>query len=105
MIRQLKIFRGNTLLGYVGLDDGLGHCRPFEPAEGYSEIEALFLREHELSMQLEDSDPEEESKMIEILDSLMEEILGPGVTIQSMDGTQSFGCLQLTIGDGRVCWR
>lgn len=105
MKRHLKIYRGTSLLGYVGLDDGLGPCSPFEPAEGFSAVEALFHREYELAMQLDDTDPEEESQTIEILDSLMEEILGPGITMQSMDGQQTFECMQLTIGDGRVCWR
>lgn len=106
MKRWLKIYRGGSLLGYAGLEDGLGPCCPFEAADGFWEIEPLFRQEHELTMQLAgDLSDERESEIIEACDALMEEILAPGVSMKTLEDVDCFDCLQLSIGDGRVCWR
>jgi hypothetical protein len=107
MKRWLKIYRGVSLLGYAGLDEGLGPCHPFEAANGFWEVEPLFTQEHELTMQLADDNVSEErvSEIVEACEALMEEILAPGVSMKTLEDTHCFDCMELTIGDGRVCWR
>lgn len=103
----MKIVRGDSLLGYVGHDDGLGPCHPFEAADGFEEVAAMFQKEHELALLLDDDDlnDEREMEIIEACDAIMEEILAPGVRMTTLEDTFCFDCLQLTIGEGRVCWR
>lgn len=103
----MKIFRGQSLLGYVGREDGLGPCHPFEAAEGFTEVSSLFQRLHETELLLDNDDlsDERESEIVEAADAIMEEILAPGVTMTTLDDTHCFDCIQITIGEGRVCWR
>ncbi len=107
MKRWMKIYRGDSLLGYAGHDDGLGPCRPFEAAEGFREVESLFEKEHKTEMLL-DNDALSDEQQLEIVaecDAIMEEILAPGVKMTTLEDVFCFDCIQLTIGDGRVCWR
>ncbi len=97
---------GWFLLGYVGLEDGLGACHPFEAADAFWEIEPLFKQEHVLTMELAgDHSDTREAEIIAACDALMEEILAPGVSMKTLDDVYCFDCMQLSIGDGRVCWR
>lgn len=103
----MKIYRGNSLLGYVGLDDGLGYCHPFEAADGFEEVASLFQKEHELAQLLDDDafSDDKELEIVEACDAIMAEILAPGVKMTTLEDTYCFDCIQLTIGQGRVCWR
>lgn len=103
----MKIYRGDTLLGYAGLDDGLGPCCPFEAADGFGEVAHLFQKEHELGLLLGDDDlsKKKQLEIVEACDTIMKEILAPGVTMTTLEDTYCFDCIQLTIGEGRVCWR
>lgn len=107
MKRWMKIYRGDSLLGYAGHDDGLGPCRPFEAADGFREVESLFQKEHELGSLLEadNLNVEKETEIVEACDAIMEEILVPGIKMTTLEDIFCFDCIQLTIGDGRVCWR
>lgn len=107
MKRWMKIYRGVSLLGYAGLDDGLGPCCPFEAADGFWEVESLFQKEYELGMMLDDDNlsKERELEIVDACDAIMEEILAPGVKMTTLEDTYCFDCIQLTIGEGRVCWR
>ncbi len=107
MKRWKKIYRGDTLIGYAGLDNGLKPCKPFEPAEDFAEVEHLFRKEQELEMLLDNDDLSDEQRLeiVEACDVVMEEILAPGVKVTTLDDIYCFDCIQLTIFDGRVCWR
>ena len=109
MRRRYKIYRGDQLLGYVGFDDK-SPCERFEPAEAFHEVEALFAREHELSMRagnLHQSKYEHQvDNLIRDAERVMDEILAPGVRFEAMEDILcSFECDQLSIFEGRVCWR
>lgn len=102
----MQIYRGESLLGYVGLDDGPEPCHPFEAADGFEEVAPLFQKEHELGMLLGgDLSDENELEIVEACEAIMEEILAPGVTMKTLEGTFCFDCIQISIGEGRVCWR
>jgi hypothetical protein len=109
MKRCQKIYRGNKLLGYAGLDDGLGPCRPFEAAEGFFEVEHLFKEEDRLTKEWAALDkrnnPEKELELVTEIESVMAEILAPGVRMYEKDDNIGFECIDLTIANGRVCWR
>ncbi len=107
MKRYQKIYRGEKLLGYAGLDDGLGPCRPFEAADGFCEVEQLFKKEQEIAMRLDNDSltDEQELEIVAACDAVMEEILAPGVKFTTLDDVDCFDCIQLSIFNGRVCWR
>ncbi len=55
-----------------------------------------------------DNDALSDEQQLEIVaecDAIMEEILAPGVKMTTLEDVFCFDCIQLTIGDGRVCWR
>jgi hypothetical protein len=109
MKRWKTIYRGNKLLGYAGLDDGLGPCCPFEAAEGFFEIEHLFKEEDRLFEEWAALDKrnnaKEEMELVAKIDAVMAEILAPGVRMYEKDDNIGFECIDLTIAKGRVCWR
>lgn len=109
MKRWLKIYRGNNLLGYVGLEDRLGPCSPFEPAEYFFEVEHLFKAEdclfEEWAALDKRNNPEKELELVTKIETVMSEILAPGVRMYHMEDTIGFECIELTIAKGRVCWR
>ncbi len=107
MKRWKKVYRGDTLLGYIGIDNESKPCSPFEAADGFWEVEHLFQKEQEIAMLL-DNDALSEEQELEIVarcDTVMEEILAPGVKVTTLDDIFCFDCIQLIIFDERVCWR
>ncbi len=109
MKRYQKIYRGKKLLGYAGLDDERKPCRPFEAAEGFFEVEHLFKEEDRLTKEWialdKRNNPEKELELVGKLEAIMEKILEPGVRMYHMNDDIGFECIDLTIADGRVCWR
>lgn len=109
MKRRYEIYRGSKLLGYVGFDDQ-APCEPFEPAEAFAETETLFNREYEASARAgevnEDKEPDRFDKLMSEAEEIMDEIVAPGIRFKALEDTLcSFDCTQLSIFDGRVCWR
>ncbi len=108
MKRYQKIYRDNKLLGYAGLDE-FGPCRPFEAAEGFFEVEHLFKEEDRLTKEWaaldKSNNPKKELELVAQLESVMAEILAPGVRMYHIEDAIGFECIELTIADGRVCWR
>lgn len=107
MTRWKKIYRGDTLIGYAGLDNGLKPCNPFEVADGFAEVKHLFRKEQELEMLLDNADLSDEQKLeiVDACDAVMEQILAPGVKVTTLDDIYCFDCILLVIFDWRVCWR
>ncbi|WP_148080128.1 hypothetical protein [Roseimaritima ulvae] len=109
MKRCYKIYRGDEVLGFAGLDDQWPG-EPFEPAESFSATEELFAKEHEVAMQASEFDrvgqrDQADSLFLEA-DRLQDQILAPGVRFEAMqDMLASFDCISLWIFDGRVGWR
>ncbi len=84
-------------------------CRPFEAAEGFFEVEHLFIEEDRLTKEWialdKRNNPEKELELVGKLEAIMEKILEPGVRMYHMNDDIGFECIDLTIADGRVCWR
>ncbi|MCC9600785.1 hypothetical protein LOC67_09430 [Stieleria sp. JC731] len=109
MQRRYELYRGDEFLGFVGSDDQWP-CEPFEAAPAFEALADLFAKEHELSMLACEMGrigklDQEEALFIEA-DKLMEQILEPGVRMKALHPIDcSFECIDLSIHDGRVCWR
>ena len=109
MKRCYQVYRGDQLLGYVGLDDQ-SPCEPFEPADGFREVEALFAKEKEvatLACELDRTGQREQADAMFLeADKLQDQILAPGVRFEALEAMlSSFECIGLSIFDGRICWR
>ncbi|WP_182865990.1 hypothetical protein [Stieleria mannarensis] len=109
MRRRYKIYRGDQLLGFVGFDDQ-SPCEPFEPTEAFIGVEALFEKENELAKLAAEADAARDlarfDQLIDEMNQVMDEIVAPGVRFEAMESILgSFECDQLSIFDGRVCWR
>lgn len=110
MQRNYRVHRGEDVLGYVGSDERFPG-EPFEPAAAFFEIESLFAKEHELVMRAADLDQmgrvdEAESVLNDEVEPIIQQILAPGVRFEALRTILcSFECLELSIFDGRACWR
>ncbi len=109
MKRRYRVFRGEVVLGYVGFDDQWP-CEPFEPTDAFNEVKDLFDKEHELGRLAgevdERGDVERFDQLMSEADAVMDEIVAPGIHFEALEKILcSFDCDQLSIFDGRVCWR
>lgn len=108
MRRTFCIYRGTTLIGYVGRDDK-PPCEPFEPTEAFAEVAELFEKEFQLESDAAELDRlgklDESTDRYAEADEVLADIMRPGIRFENPDGSPAFDCSSLSIGDGRVCWR